>query len=141
MKQQIDVLGRLANVRRNRVQQLLAQLNYQRALCQRYRNNIQGLTAISARSIPVSTSLQRDNQQAYKKTLLDMITIQQRELMQAERQLDTIQADLQAAMRSEHVIGHVLDQKISVWQEQLRRGEQKLQDSMAAMSWSRAETW
>ena len=63
MKQQIETLTRLASLRGNRVKQMLGQVQYQQNLCQRYRNNITGLSRLCGFSAPMSTPLQRDNQQ------------------------------------------------------------------------------
>ena len=68
MKQQIETLGRLASLRSHRVRQMLGRVQYQQNLCQRYRNNITGLSRLCGFSVPMSTPLQRDNQQRYKAT-------------------------------------------------------------------------
>ncbi len=138
MKQQIETLGRLANLRENQVQKVMGQINYQRNLCQRYRNNITGLTRLCSFTQPMTTPLQRDNQQAYKANLHRMLDLQQRELAQAELTLARIQTELISAMRSEKIIAQVLESKMGLWQQQLSQQEQKIQDGLAAQSWWRA---
>ena len=137
MRQQIETLTRLASLRGNRVKQMLGQVRYQQNLCQRYRNNITGLSRLCGFSVPMSTPLQRDNQQRYKATLYKMVELQRRELAVAEQALARIQQELLQAMRSERVVEHVIDAKMQQWQQQLLAQEQKIQDGLAAQSWWR----
>ncbi len=137
MRQQIETLTRLASLRGNRVKQMLGQVRYQQNLCQRYRNNITGLSLLCGFSVPMSTPLQRDNQQRYKATLYKMVELQRRELAVAEQALARIQQELLQAMRSERVVEHVIDAKMQQWQQQLLAQEQKIQDGLAAQSWWR----
>ena len=137
MRQQIETLTRLASLRGNRVKQMLGQVRYQQNLCQRYRNNITGLSRLCGFSVPMSTPLQRDNQQRYKATLDKMVELQRRELAVAEQALARIQHELLQAMRSERVVEHVIDAKMQQWQQQLLAQEQKIQDGLAAQSWWR----
>ncbi len=137
MKQQIETLSRLASLRGNRVRQMLGQVHYQQNLCQRYRNNITGLSRLCGFSVPMTTPLQRDNQQRYKATLHKMVELQRRELAVAEQALARIQLELLQAMRSEKVVTHVIDAKMEQWQQLLASQEQKIQDGLAAQSWWR----
>ena len=137
MKQQIETLTRLASLRGNRVKQMLGQVQYQQNLCQRYRNNITGLSRLCGFSVPMSTPLQRDNQQRYKATLYKMVELQRRELAVAEQALVRIQQELLQAMRSEKVVEHVIEAKMQQWQQLLMTQEQKIQDGLAAQSWWR----
>tara|TARA_R110000868_G_scaffold410008_3_gene696864 strand:+ start:14730 stop:15155 length:426 start_codon:yes stop_codon:yes gene_type:complete len=139
MKQQIEVLSRLAGLRGSRVQQMLGRVNYQQNLCQRYRNNITGLGRLCSFTVPMTTPLQRDNQQRYKATLHKMVELQQRELKLAEENLARIQSELLAAMRSEKVVAQVIDTKMQQWQQLLAQQEQKIQDGLAAQAWWRAQ--
>lgn len=139
MKDQIDVLSRLASLRGSRVQQMLGRVNYQKNLCQRYRNNITGLNRLCGFTVPMTTPLQRDNQQQYKATLHKMVELQRRELQLAEENLARIQAELLAAMRSEKVVMQVIDSKMAQWQAALAQQEQKIQDGLAAQAWMRAQ--
>lgn len=139
MKDQIDVLSRLASLRGSRVQQMLGRVNYQKNLCQRYRNNITGLNRLCGFTVPMTTPLQRDNQQQYKATLHKMVELQRRELQLAEENLARIQAELMAAMRSEKVVMQVIDSKMAQWQAALAQQEQKIQDGLAAQAWMRAQ--
>lgn len=137
MKQQIETLTRLASLRGNRVKQMLGQVQYQQNLCKRYRNNITGLSRLCGFSVPMSTPLQRDNQQRYKATLYKMVELQRRELAVAEQALVRIQQELLQAMRSEKVVEHVIEAKMQQWQQLLLAQEQKIQDGLAAQSWWR----
>ncbi len=137
MKQQLETLGRLATLRGTRVQQMLGRVTYQQNLCQRYRNNILGLNRLCSFTVPMTTPLQRNNQQQYKQTLHHMVELQKRELGLAEETLVRIQVELMAAMRSEKIVAHVLDAKIAQWQQTLNQQEQKIQDGLAAQSWWR----
>lgn len=137
MKARIATLSRLASLRGIRVQQMLGTVTYQQNLCQRYRNNITGLNRLCGFTVPMSTALQRDNQQKYKMTLHKMIELQQRELNLAEENLTRIRGELMEAMRSEKVVHHVIDHKMSQWQQLLTQQEQKIQDGLAAQSWWR----
>ncbi|MBG0842491.1 flagellar FliJ family protein [Ectopseudomonas toyotomiensis] len=139
MKQQIEVLGRLASLRGSKVQQMLGRVSYQQNLCQRYRNNITGLSRLCGFTVPMTTPLQRDNQQRYKATLYKMVELQRRELALAEENLARIQGELLAAMRSEKVITQFLESKMGQWQDELARQEQKIQDGLAAQAWWRAQ--
>lgn len=139
MKEQIDVLSRLASLRGTKVQEMLGRVNYQRNLCQRYRNNITGLSRLCGFSVPVNTSLQRSNQQQYKVTLYKMLELQRRELGVAEESLGRIQGELLQAMRNEKVIVQLIESKMSQWQDLLARQEQKIQDGLAAQAWWRAQ--
>ncbi|MDD0841997.1 MULTISPECIES: flagellar FliJ family protein [unclassified Pseudomonas] len=139
MKEQIEVLSRLAGLRGTRVREVMGRVNYQRNLCQRYRNNITGLTRLCGFVVPVSTPLQRSNQQQYKATLFKMLELQRRELEVAEQSLKRIQDELLQAMRNEKVIVQLIDSKLGQWQEQLSRQEQKIQDGLAAQAWWRAQ--
>lgn len=137
MKQQIETLSRLAGLRASRVRQVMGRIQYQQNLCQRYRNNIEGLIRLCSHAAPLSTPLQRDNYQRYKGTLYKMMEQQRRELAVAEGTLARIQQELQQAMRSEKIVTHVIETKVSEWQQLLARQEQKLQDAMAAQTWWR----
>jgi flagellar export protein FliJ len=139
MKQQLDTLSRLADLRATRVQQMLGRVNYQQNLCQRYRNNITGLSRLCSFTVPMTTPLQRDNQQKYKGTLLAMVEIQRKELALAEETLARIQVELINAMRSEKIVAHVLDAKMAQWQTLLNQQEQKIQDGIASQSWWRTQ--
>jgi len=138
MKQQIETLGRLASLRSHRVRQMLGRVQYQQNLCQRYRNNITGLSRLCGFSVPMSTPLQRDNQQRYKATLYKMVELQRRELAVAEQALERIQRELLLAMRSEKVVEHVIEGKLQQWQQLLAQQEQKIQDGLAAQAHWRA---
>lgn len=135
MKQQIELLSRLASLRNHKVQQMLGQVTYQQNLCQRYRNNITGLSRLCSFTVPMTTPLQRNNQNQYKMTLHKMVELQQRELTLAEQTLDRIRAELMAAMRSEKAVTHVIDNKMVQWQQLLGQQEQKIQDGLAAQTW------
>ncbi|WP_332823291.1 flagellar FliJ family protein [Stutzerimonas kunmingensis] len=137
MKQQIETLGRLASLRSHRVRQMLGRVQYQQNLCQRYRNNITGLSRLCGFSVPMSTPLQHDNQQRYKATLYKMVELQRRELAVAEQALERIQRELLQAMRSEKVVEHMIEGKLQQWQQLLAQQEQKIQDGLAAQSWWR----
>jgi flagellar export protein FliJ len=139
MKEQLAVLSRLASLRGTRVQQMLGRVTYQQNLCQRYRNNIVGLNRLCSFTVPMTTPLQRNNQQQYKATLHKMVELQQRELTLAEENLARIQTELMAAMRSEKIVAHVIDAKMAQWQLQLGQQEQKIQDALAAQTWWRAQ--
>lgn len=139
MKQQLDTLSRLATLRATRVQQMLGRVTYQQNLCQRYRNNIAGLTRLCSFTVPMTTPLQRDNQQKYKGTLLQMVELQRKELAVAEESLARIQLELMNAMRSEKIVAHVIDAKMNEWQQLLNQQEQKIQDGLANQSWWRAQ--
>jgi len=139
MKQQLDTLARLAGLRASRVQQMLGRVTYQQNLCQRYRNNIIGLTRLCSYTVPMTTPLQRDNQQQYKATLHRMVELQRKELNLAEESLVRIQVELMTAMRSEKIVVHVIDAKMVEWQQLLNQQEQKLQDGMANQSWWRTQ--
>lgn len=139
MKEQIEVLSRLASLRGNKVRQMLGRVSYQQNLCQRYRNNITGLGRLCGFSVPMTTPLQRDNQQRYKATLYKMVELQRRELQLAEENLARIQAELLAAMRSEKVVAQVIDTKMAQWQQLLAQQEQKIQDGLAAQAWWRGQ--
>ncbi|WAE62205.1 flagellar FliJ family protein [Stutzerimonas sp. R40042] len=138
MKQQIETLGRLASLRSHRVRQMLGRVQYQQNLCQRYRNNITGLSRLCGFSVPMSTPLQRDNQQRYKATLYKMVELQRCELAVAEQALERIQRELLQAMRSEKVVEHVIEGKLQQWQQLLAQQEQKIQDGLAAQAHWRA---
>lgn len=139
MKKQLTVLSRLVSLRGTKVQQMLGQVTYQQNLCQRYRNNITGLNRLCGFTVPMTTPLQRNNQQQYKVTLHKMVELQQRELALAEASLARIQTELMAALRSEKIVTHVIDAKMAQWQLQLNQQEQKIQDGLAAQSWWRAQ--
>lgn len=139
MKQQIDVLSRLADLRGIKVRQMLGRVQYQRSLCQRYRNNIDGLQRLSRVEAPLGDSLQRDNHQRYKTTLHGMLQMQRRELAVAEEALARVQRELLQAMRKEKIMAHIVESKLEEWQQQLARQEQKLQDAMAAQVWWRGQ--
>ncbi|WP_150301524.1 flagellar FliJ family protein [Pseudomonas profundi] len=138
MKQQIQTLSRLARLRGTLVQQLLARVAYQQNLCQRYRNNIEGLSRLCSYTAPMTTPLQRDNQHRYKMTLHKMIELQRRELKVSEEGLTRIRGELLAAMRNEQMIVQVLEGKVQEWERQLARHEQKIQDGLASQAWWRA---
>ena len=140
MKQQIQTLSRLAQLRGNRVQQLLGRVGYQQNLCQRYRNNIEGLGRLCSYTAPMTTPLQRDNQHRYKATLHKMIELQRRELKVSEEGLARIRGELLAAMRNEKMIVQVLEGKAQEWEQQLARHEQKIQDGLASQAWWRAHS-
>lgn len=139
MNPQIEMLSRLAGIRAGKVRELLGRVNYQQNLCQRYRNNITGLGKLCGFSVAVDTPLQRSNQQQYKMTLFKMLELQKRELATAEQTLAHIQRDLMQAMRNEKVLNHIIDSKLSAWQSELSRQEQKIQDGLAAQSWWREQ--
>lgn len=140
MNNQIHTLSQLARLRGTAVQQLLGRVAYQQNLCQRYRNNIEGLSRLCSYTVSMSTPLQRENQFRYKGTLHRMIDLQRRELAVAEQGLQRIRSELLVAMRSEKIIVQVLEGKVQQWQQELARHEQKIQDGLAAQSWWRARS-
>lgn len=140
MNNQIHTLSQLARLRGTAVQRMLGQVTYQQNLCQRYRNNIEGLSRLCSHSVSMNTPLQRENQFRYKGTLHKMIDLQRRELEVAEQGLERIRGEMLAAMRSEKIIVQVLEGKVQEWQLQLARHEQKIQDGLAAQSWWRARS-
>lgn len=137
MKEQLDTLSRLATLRATRVQQMLGRVTYQQNLCQRYRNNITGLTRLCGFTVSMTTPLQRDNQQKYKGTLLKMVELQRKELAVAEENLARIQLELMNEMRSEKIVAQVIDAKMAQWQQLLNQQEQKIQDGLASQGWWR----
>lgn len=137
MKDRIEVLGRLADLRAIQVRQVMARVTYQQNLCQRYRNNIADLTRLCGFSSATTTPLQRHNQQQYKATLHAMTNLQARELKLAEQTLQRIQDELLAAMREEQVLVQVIEGKVQAWQAELWRQEQKIQDGLASQAWWR----
>lgn len=137
MKDRIEVLSRLADLRGIQVRQVMARVTYQQNLCQRYRNNIAGLARLSGFSSATTTPLQRHNQQQYKATLHAMTNLQTRELKLAELTLQRIQNELMLTMRQEKVLTHVIESRVLAWQAELSRQEQKIQDGMASQTWWR----
>ncbi|HTO19661.1 MAG TPA: flagellar export protein FliJ [Pseudomonas sp.] len=137
MKDQLNTLGKLAAIRQMRVRQMLGRVQYQRNLCQRYRNNISGLGRLSEYVGGSETGLHRLNQQQYKTNLYKMIDLQRRELATAEEHLERLQGDLLRAMRSEKALEQFIDGKADEWNRELVRQEQKIQDALASQSWWR----
>ncbi|NLC02139.1 MAG: flagellar export protein FliJ [Pseudomonas formosensis] len=139
MKSAIDTLSQLARLRATQVQQMLGRVTYQQNLCQRYRNNIEGLSRLCGYSASTRTPLQRENQFRYKGNLHKMLELQRRELAVAEQGLERIRSELLSAMRSEQIIVKALESRVQQWEEQLARQEQKIQDGLAAQAWWRAQ--
>ncbi|MNJ52748.1 Flagellar FliJ protein [compost metagenome] len=137
MKDYLSTLSKLSSLRRTRVNELLGRVQYQRNLCQRYRNNITGLGKLCEYQAHGNTALQRDNQQQYKSNLYRMLDLQRRELEVAEQNLARLQGELMKAMRNEKVLEQFIDGKVDEWQLTLARQEQKIQDGLAAQSWWR----
>lgn len=137
MKDRIEVLSRLADLRGIQVRQVMARVTYQQNLCRRYRNNIAGLARLCGFSSATTTPLQRHNQQQYKATLHAMTNLQTRELKLAELTLQRIQNELMLTMRQEKVLTHVIESRVLAWQAELSRQEQKIQDGMASQTWWR----
>lgn len=136
---ELNTLGSLLKLRHQGVNQVMARIQYQQQLCQRYRSNIEGLNRLLGYTVPMTTPLQRDNQQRYKQVLLRVAEVQQRELTIAEQQLETIRQELLAASLDEKRLEKVLEIKLAQWQESLGRQEQKLQDALASQSWIRRD--
>ena len=137
MKQRINVLNRLAQLRSIQVRNIMGRVSYQQNLCERYRKNIAALARLCEFSTATTTPLQRHNQQQYKATLHAMNNLQVRELKLAEQNLDRIQQELFAVMRQEKVLAQVIDEKMRVWQASLALQEQKIQDGLASQAWWR----
>ena len=137
MKDQLATLSKLSAIHHSRVNELLGRVQYQRNLCQRYRNNITGLGKLSEYQVQVDTALQRQNQQQYKSALHKMLDLQRRELQVAEENLERLQGELLKAMRNEKVLEQFIDGKVDEWQLTLARQEQKIQDGLAAQAWWR----
>lgn len=137
MKDEIEVLSRLASLRGHKVREMLGRVQYQQNLCQRYRNNITGLGRLCGFSVPMTTPLQRDNQQRYKATLYKMVELQRRELEVAEQTLARIRRELLLAMRNEKVIEQLVESRLAQWNQQLAQQEQKIQDGLAQQAWWR----
>ena len=137
MKNRINVLSRLAELRNIQMRQIMGRVSYQQNLCERYRNNIAGLKRLCSFSSATTTPLQRHNQQQYKATLHAMTNLQVRELQLAEQTLGRIQVELQNAVRQEKVLAQVIDDKMRLWQATLARQEQKIQDGLASQTWWR----
>ena len=135
----LNALSQLVNLKNQAVADILARVNYQRQLCQRYRNNIQGLNRLLSFTVPMTTPLQRDNQQRYKQALLQVTGIQQRELNLAEGQLASIEQELMAAVLNEKRLARVLELKLADWRQSLSAQEQKLQDGLANQAWWRQQ--
>lgn len=127
-------LHQLQRLRGLQVEQLRQQLNYQRGLCQRYRNNINGLERLLGYRVAATTHLQRDNQHSYKLTLYKMLDLQKRELAVAETSLSRVETELLGAARNEKILAVFIAQKLADWQRELGQQEQKIQDGLAAQS-------
>lgn len=132
MKKPLAALATLRDLRSQQTQQLQQRVNYQRGLCQRYRNNIQGLERLVTYQVPATTTLQRENQHHYRSTLYKMLELQKCELDVAEGGLSRIQQELMQAARDEKVLDHVIQTKLAHWQQYLAKQEQKIQDGLAA---------
>lgn len=137
MKERINVLNRLAQLRAVQARQIMGRVTYQQNLCERYRNNIAGLTRLCGFTTATTTPLQRHNQQQYKATLHAMTNLQVRELKLAEQTLKRIQDELQQVVRQEKVLAHVIEDRMPQWLATLARQEQKIQDGLASQTWWR----
>ena len=137
MKQRINVLNRLAQLRNIQVRHIMGRVSYQQNLCERYRKNIAALARLCEFSTATTTPLQRHNQQQYKATLHAMTNLQVRELRLAEQTLSRIQDELQQAVRQEKVLSQAIDEKMRLWQATLASQEQKIQDGLASQVWWR----
>lgn len=137
MKERINVLNRLAQLRAVQARQIMGRVTYQQNLCERYRNNIAGLTRLCGFTTATTTPLQRHNQQQYKATLHAMTNLQVRELKLAEQTLKRIQNELQQVVRQEKVLAHVIEDRMCQWLATLAQQEQKIQDGLASQTWWR----
>ena len=137
MKNRINVLNRLAQLRHIQMRQIMGRVSYQQNLCERYRNNIAALKRLCGFTSATTTPLQRHNQQQYKATLHAMTNLQVRELKLAEQTLSRIQDELQQAVRQEKVLSQAIDDKMRIWQATLASQEQKIQDGLASQVWWR----
>ena len=137
MKERINVLNRLAQLRAVQARQIMGRVTYQQNLCERYRNNIAGLTRLCGFTTATTTPLQRHNQQQYKATLHAMTNLQVRELKLAEQTLKRIQNELQQVVRQEKVLAQVIEDRMRQWLATLAQQEQKLQDGLASQTWWR----
>ena len=137
MKNRINVLNRLAQLRHIQMRQIMGRVSYQQNLCERYRNNITALKRLCGFTSATTTPLQRHNQQQYKATLHAMINLQVRELKLAEQTLKRIQDELQHVVRQEQVLVQVIEDKMRQWQATLAQQEQKIQDGLASQTWWR----
>ncbi|MGN0922005.1 MAG: flagellar export protein FliJ [Cellvibrio sp.] len=135
MNKPSQAIARLRDLRSVQTQQIQQRVNYQRGLCQRYRNNIQGLERLIGYRVPATTSLQRDNQQNYRLTLYKMLELQRKELEVAEQSLGRIEQELLQAARDEKVLDHFIQNKLALWHRHLASQEQKIQDGLAAQSY------
>ncbi|NNB16261.1 flagellar export protein FliJ [Pseudomonas fragi] len=137
MKERINVLNRLAQLRAVQARQIMGRVTYQQNLCERYRNNIAGLTRLCGFTTATTTPLQRHNQQQYKATLHAMTNLQVRELKLAEQTLKRIQDELQQVVRQEKVLAQVIEDRMCQWLATLAQQEQKIQDGLASQTWWR----
>ncbi|AOA04969.1 MULTISPECIES: flagellar export protein FliJ [Pseudomonas] len=137
MKERINVLNRLAQLRAVQARQIMGRVTYQQNLCERYRNNIAGLTRLCGFTTATTTPLQRHNQQQYKATLHAMTNLQVRELKLAEQTLKRIQDELQQVVRQEKVLAQVIEDRMRQWLATLAQQEQKIQDGLASQTWWR----
>ncbi|MFJ3429065.1 flagellar export protein FliJ [Pseudomonas fragi] len=137
MKERINVLNRLAQLRAVQARQIMGRVTYQQNLCERYRINIAGLTRLCGFTTATTTPLQRHNQQQYKATLHAMTNLQVRELKLAEQTLKRIQDELQQVVRQEKVLAQVIEDRMCQWLATLAQQEQKIQDGLASQTWWR----
>ena len=137
MKERINVLNRLAQLRAVQARQIMGRVTYQQNLCERYRNNIAGLTRLCGVTTSTTTPVQRHNQQQYKATLHAMTNLQVRELKLAEQTLKRIQDELQQVVRQEKVLAQVIEDRMCQWLATLAQQEQKIQDGLASQTWWR----
>lgn len=137
MKERINVLNRLAQLRAVQARQIMGRVTYQQNLCERYRNNIAGLTRLCGFTTATTTPLQRHNQQQFKATLHAMTNLQVRELKLAEQTLKRIQDELQQVVRQEKVLAQVIEDRMRQWLATLAQQEQKIQDGLASQTWWR----
>ena len=137
MKERINVLNRLAQLRAVQARQIMGRVTYQQNLCERYRINIAGLTSLCGFTTATTTPLQRHNQQQYKATLHAMTNLQVRELKLAEQTLKRIQDELQQVVRQEKVLAQVIEDRMCQWLATLAQQEQKIQDGLASQTWWR----
>jgi len=140
MKEIIDTLQRLRQIRRQGVDQLTSRLASQKQLCQRYETNIKTLNLLTQKISlnPQLTSPEAlRNKVSYKKNIRRVIDWQTQEQAMAAIKAKSLQRELVAEACKEKTLSLVVEEKQDFWRQEQDTRQQKELDGIATQCWLR----
>ncbi len=137
-KKMIGTLSQLHTLRERKVTDLSGQLAQQKQLVQRYHENIESLSQLTAgEAVDVRNAVHLVNRATYKAHIQRVIDWQNQAVVIAEKQQETIQGELITHACQEKTVALMRSQQQQELALAQAREQQKLTDAQAMQCWVR----